>query len=366
MSKIKVAILFGGRSTEHEISLLSAQNIVSQMNRDVYEPVLIAIDKSGQWYYQRGEMKVSGEKDPLKVALSDKRTKILFSQNCDDHYIVSAEAPCGEPISTIDVVWPVLHGTYGEDGAVQGLAKIANLPCVGPGILGSAMGMDKEVMKRLLRDGGIISAPWVTLRRGDQYRYSYSDIVAQLGAELFVKPVNLGSSVGISFVRSEVEFQPAIDKAFEYDNKVIIEQRVIGREIECAILGNTDPQASIPGEVIPKDGFYSFESKYVDETGAELVIPAQVNEEELERIQKLAIRTFVSLECVGMARVDMFLTPQGQLYINEINTLPGFTDVSMYPTLWRYSGIDNEALVARLIELAIEEHRQFCALKTEA
>ncbi|MCL4116959.1 UNVERIFIED_CONTAM: hypothetical protein GTU68_012367 [Idotea baltica] len=350
MSRIKVAIIYGGRSTEHEISLLSAQNIIAGLDRSKYEPVLIAIDKQGKWFYHGSEMKITGGKNP--------------KANSDAHYITTTAV--GDKIATVDVIWPVLHGTFGEDGAIQGFAKLANLPCVGPGILGSAMGMDKEVMKRILRDGGIQSAPWITLRRGEAKKYTYQEVKAKLGAEIFVKPVNLGSSVGISFVRAEEEFQAAIDKAFRYDNKVLLETRIIGKEIECAVLGNSNPIASIPGEVIPNDGFYSFESKYIDEQGASLEIPAKLNLDQVEAIKELATRTFISLECTGMARVDMFLTPKGALYINEINTLPGFTDVSMYPTLMKLSGIENRELIDRLIQLAIEEHEFYNVLQRES
>lgn len=365
MTKINVAVLFGGRSTEHEISLLSAQNIIKSMDLTKYQPVLIGIDKTGRWHYHQDGMKLLHADDPKQIALTHSNEEVLFSQNTNDHYITSVNKS-SNVLASIDVLFPVLHGTYGEDGAIQGLAKIANLPCVGPGILGSAVGMDKEVMKRLLRDGGIESAKWVSLRRRDIDGINTSEIVSQLGTELFVKPVNLGSSVGITFVKKEEDLMPAIMKAFEYDNKVLIEERIIGREIECAVLGNDDPIASIPGEVIPKDGFYSFEAKYVDEHGAALKVPAELTEEEVQSIQELSIHTFIQLECSGLARVDMFLTPTGQLYINEINTLPGFTNISMYPTLWKLSGISNQELIDRLIQLAIKEHEVEKALKREA
>ena len=365
MSKIKVAVLFGGKSTEHEISLLSAQNVIRSLDRSKYEPILIGIDKKGRWYYQEDSLKLFHAKDAKKIALSDHSTEILFSQNTDDHYITAVNDSRRKPLASIDVIWPVLHGTYGEDGAIQGLAKIANLPCVGPGILGSAVGMDKEVMKRLLRDAGIKSADWVTLRRKDLSGLDVQQITKKLGEDLFVKPVNLGSSVGITYVNNEADLVPAIELAFEYDNKVIVEEKVEGRELECAVLGNEKPIASIPGEVIPKDGFYSYEAKYLDENGAALEIPAKLTQEEVEKIQDLSIRTFVLLECSGMARVDMFLTKEGELYINEINTLPGFTDISMYPTLWEHSGISKQDLVDRLIQLSIEAHEQESRLRRE-
>lgn len=364
MSKIKVAILYGGCSTEHEISLLSAQNIVTGLDLNKYEPVLIAIDKKGKWFYHEDKMQITGGNNPKKVKLIPQAQSILISQNAGEHYITYATD--GQKLQSIDVVWPVLHGTYGEDGAIQGFAKLANLPCVGPGILGSALGMDKEIMKRLLRDGGIDSAKWLTLRKGEATKYSYEEVSDRLGAELFIKPVNLGSSVGISFVSSKDDFQPAIDKAFRYDTKVLIEERIVGRELECAVLGNHDLVASIPGEVIINKGFYSFESKYVDESGATLHIPALLEDAEIRRIQELAKATFVALECSGMARVDMFLTSDNRLLINEINTLPGFTDVSMYPTLLKLSGISNVELIDRLIQLAIEENEYYNRLQRES
>lgn len=363
MSKINVAILYGGRSTEHEISLLSAQNIVAGLDRAKYQPVLIAIDKQGKWYYHGEEMQVTGGKDPKSIKLVTQASPILVSQNTDDHFLTHIVSK--DQGAHIDVIWPVLHGTFGEDGAIQGFAKLMNLPCVGPGILGSAVGMDKEVMKRLLRDEGIQSAPWVTLRKGEEKKYTYHEVSTILGSEIFVKPVNLGSSVGISLVCQDSDYEAAIHKAFLYDTKVLLEQRIRGREIECAILGNHNLIASVPGEVVVNKDFYSFESKYVDESGATLHIPASLTQQEIDRIQNLAKRTFIALECSGMARVDMFLTEGGSLLINEINTLPGFTDISMYPTLLKHTGIGNKELIDRLIQLAIEAHNDYSSLLRE-
>lgn len=363
MSKIKVAVLFGGKSTEHEISIISAKNIVAAMPKDKYEPILIGINKQGQWLFQNESLELIDTSNPKTVKLSANAEPMIISQNSNEHTLISIANQ--KDLGKIDVIFPVLHGTFGEDGAIQGFAKLANLPCVGPGILGSAVGMDKEVMKRLLRDAGIKNAKFITLRRKDQNKYSYSEVRAILGSELFIKPVNLGSSVGVSFVKEEAHFQKAIDHAFLFDNKVIIEKRIIGREIECAVLGNSDPIASIPGEVIPKDGFYSFESKYIDENGAALEIPANLTEEQIKNVKDIAITTYECLECSGMARVDMFLTPDDQYYINEINTIPGFTGISMYPTLWKISGISNEELIDRLIQLAIQEHNEDNRLQLE-
>ena len=299
--------------------------------------------------------------DPKKIKIEDKSTPVLLSPVSNDHRLLNAET--FEEITTINIMYPVLHGTYGEDGAIQGLAKMANLPCVGCGILGSAVGMDKEIMKRVLSANKINNAPYITVRRNDAEYPSYSEVVKELGTELFVKPANMGSSVGITHVKSDLNFQKALDYAFEYDNKIIIESRVIGREVECAVMGNLDPKASIVGEVIPKGGFYSYESKYISENGAELQIPAKITEQELLKVQNLSIKTYKVLECRGITRVDMFLTPEGECFINEVNTLPGFTKISMYPTLWKLSGVPIEELVDQLIEYAIEEHKSMESLE---
>lgn len=361
MSKIRVAVLFGGRSTEHEISLLSAQNIIKALPKDKYEPVLIGIDKTGKWFFQRDSIALFASQDPKKVILSDTSMPMLLSQNSNDHRLITAEN--GTDLGRIDVLFPILHGTYGEDGSLQGLAKLANLPCVGPGILGSAVGMDKEVMKRLLRDAGIDNAKFVTIRSYNYKNFHYRDVAAQLGNDLFVKPANLGSSVGISYVTTADQFDKAVLHALQYDAKVIVEEKIVGRELECAVLGNQFPEASIVGEVIPKNTWYSYEAKYIDEFGAGLEVPAKISTEDSDRIRALSIKTYQVLECSGMARVDMFMTPDKRLFINEINTLPGFTNISMYPTLWKHSGLSNEELVDKLVQLAIEAHQDFESLK---
>jgi D-alanine-D-alanine ligase len=268
-------------------------------------------------------------------------------------------------LGQLDVVFPVLHGPYGEDGSVQGLCRLANMPCVGAGVLGSAVGMDKDVMKRLLRDAGIPIARFVTLPRGMRAP-DFPALKEELGTPLFVKPANLGSSVGISRVESDEEYRAALASAFEYDTKVVVEECIVGREIECAVLGNEDPQASIPGEIVAGGGhtFYDYEAKYIDEKGAELRIPAPLDSRITEKVQSLARRAFTVLCCEGMARVDMFVKEGGEVLVNEINTIPGFTRISMYPKLWEASGISYSQLVDRLITLAIERHAAERELKT--
>ncbi len=355
MSKLNVGVFFGGKSAEHEISLISAQNVIKSLDRKKYNPVLIAIDQEGQWFYQSDEELLFVTDDPKKIKILDKCTPVLLSPVANDHRIIQIQSL--ETLAKIDIIYPVLHGTYGEDGAIQGLAKMANLPCVGCGIIGSSVGMDKEIMKRVLTANEIQNAPYITIRRNDNPYPSYEEAEAKLGSELFVKPSNMGSSVGITHVKQKNDYAKALDYAFQYDNKIIIESRVKGREVECAVMGNLDPKASLVGEVIPKGGFYSYESKYIDEDGAALEVPAKITQEELKMIQDISIKTFKVLECRGITRVDMFLTPSGACFINEINTLPGFTKISMYPTLWDISGVSIQDLVDLLINYAIEEHQ---------
>jgi D-alanine-D-alanine ligase len=268
----------------------------------------------------------------------------------------------GTPFGGIDVVFPVLHGPFGEDGTVQGLLKLANLPFVGAGVLGSAVGMDKDVMKRLLRDAEIPVGKFLVFQRGDTL--SYGKIKKQLGLPLFVKPANLGSSVGISKVSKKREFRAAIDEAFRYDNKVIIEEYIDGREIECSVLGNDEPAASLPGEIVVRHDFYSYDAKYIDDQGARLEIPAKLSRSVIRKIRKIAVRAYKALCCEGMARVDFFVQANGRVLVNEINTIPGFTKISMYPKMWEASGLSYPRLIDRLIRLALERARCERRLRT--
>lgn len=322
---IRVGILFGGKSAEHEVSLQSAKNVVDALELERFEPVLVKIEKDGTW--------------PGGVIAS------LMSGTFG-----------------LDVVFPILHGPFGEDGTVQGLLKLANLPFVGSSVLGSAVGMDKDVMKRLLRDAGLPIGKFVTVL--DKDTPDYEATVAALGLPLFVKPANLGSSVGISKVRNAEEFTTALAEAFRYDRKVVVEAFIEGREIECAVLGNDEPTASVPGEITASADFYSYEAKYLDEKGAAMAIPAKLSAEKAREIQALAVRVFQVLESAGLGRVDFFIKPDGEVIVNEINTMPGFTSVSMYPLLWETSGVPYRDLITRLIELAIERHAKELRLKT--
>jgi D-alanine-D-alanine ligase len=362
MEKLKVAIVFGGRSAEHEVSLQSAVNVLAALDRDKYEPLLIGIDRAGKWYLNSSSLKLIDLENPKRIRMDKGDNEVALVTAGKDHRLMDLGA--NRDLGRIDVMFPVLHGPYGEDGSIQGLAKLADIPCVGAGILGSAVGMDKVVMKRLLREAGLPVPSFLFFKRHSRCDISYEDTAAVLGSDLFVKPANLGSSVGISHVTGEGNFNDAVAEAFSYDTKIIIEEAVKGREIECSVLGSHDPIASLPGEVITRDGFYSYEAKYIDENGAVLKIPAKLDEPQIKRIQELAIKSFISLSCSGMARVDMFIREDDQaIIINEINTIPGFTRISMYPKLWEVSGIPNTVLVDRLINLAVSRYKEESGLR---
>ena len=360
--KLRVAVLFGGRSAEHEISLLSARFVVEALDRERFEPVLIGIDKTGRWLLQEEALLLGAARDPRLQRLNQAMPDVALAAHPEPSGGATLAIGGGEA-SGIDVVFPVLHGPMGEDGCVQGLLELAGVPYVGSGVLGSAVGMDKDVMKRLLREAELPIVPHVTVRRAawDRERADWIEQVAGLaGAEklpIFVKPANLGSSVGVRKVTDRAGIEAAIDHAFEFDLKVVCEQGVPGaREIECAVLGDDDPIASIPGEIVVDhaDGFYSYAAKYIDERGATTRIPADLSPAEVSAVQLLALRTFRALEGVGLGRIDFFLSSDGKLYVNEINTIPGFTAISMYPKLWEASGIPARELVERLIRLALD------------
>lgn len=363
MKKIRVGIVFGGRSAEHEVSLQSARNVLEALDRDKYDPVLIGIDREGRWRLDEQTRALFESARPLPNLAADSPREVALVARGEHSRLLDLSGQ--RELGKLDVVFPVLHGPYGEDGSVQGLCRLANMPCVGAGILGSAVGMDKDVMKRLLRDAGIPIARFVTLLRGKPAP-DFDALASQLGTPLFVKPANLGSSVGISRAGNEKEYQAAVAAAFEYDTKIVVEEFILGREIECAVLGNADPRASVPGEIVTGGShrFYDYDAKYLDEKGAELRIPAPLDEALAGTVRALAVRAFTVLCCEGMARVDMFLKETGEVLVNEINTIPGFTRISMYPKLWEVSGIPYSQLVDRLITLAMERHATEHALKT--
>jgi D-alanine-D-alanine ligase len=360
-TKLNVAILFGGKSAEHEVSLQSAKNVYDAMDRSKYNPVLIGIDKKGNWLLHREADFLLNMDSPESIKMNENGTGVAILPESRGKL---AEFGGPEKSGSIDVVLPILHGPLGEDGTVQGLLKLADIPFAGAEVLGSAIGMDKDVMKRLLRDAGILIADFIMLRNADK-RPSYEDVAARFGETMFIKPANMGSSVGVSKVRNAAEFDAAIEEAFRFDRKIIVEENIQGREIECSVLGNHDPEASVPGEIISGHDFYSYEAKYIDEKGAQLMIPADLSPDLAKKVQQTAIKTFQVLECEGMARVDSFLTADGRIIVNEINTLPGFTRISMYPKLWEASGISYRELIDRIIMLAIERHEEQKKLRTD-
>jgi D-alanine-D-alanine ligase len=346
-SKITVGIIFGGKSAEHEVSLQSAKNVYDAIDRGRFEPVLIGIDKNGVWRSMGDSLSLLNTGDPRRISLNLSGEPVVLPP-------ASAGLLSGVNGPKLDVVFPILHGPLGEDGTVQGLLKLAGTPFVGSGVLGSAVSMDKDVMKRLFRDSGLPIGKFLTLKSREKLP-SFAEIETALGRPFFVKPANMGSSVGISKVKGEAEYANAVSEAFKYDVKIIIEEFIPGREIECGVLGNENPIASIPGEIIPAHEFYSYNAKYIDENGARLEIPAKLDNGCQKRIQELAIKAFNTLCCEGLSRVDFFLKENGEILINEINTIPGFTKISMYPKLWEASGIGYTELISRLIELALEK-----------
>ncbi len=315
--KLRIGVLFGGKSAEHDVSLVSSKNVITALDKKKYLVSAVKIDRSGKF-----DLGILGN---------------------------------------FDAIFPVLHGPFGEDGSMQGLLKIAGVPFVGPSVLGSALGMDKDVMKRILRDAGIPIGKFVTVRAHE--KITFEKISKELGLPLFIKPANMGSSVGVSKAKNKKEFDKALKEAFKFDTKVVIEEFIDAREIECAVLGNENPVASIPGEIIAGQEFYSYDAKYVDST-SESQIPAKIDKAAIKKVQELAVKTFKVLECEGMGRVDFFLKKNGQILVNEINTIPGFTNISMYPKMWEKSGIPLPKLLDMLIDLAIKRYKREQKLQT--
>jgi len=387
MKKLRVGVLFGGRSGEHEVSLLSAASVVDAIDKSKYEVVPIGISKEGRWL-------TAGDAEALLHGKPPDESKHLRAGDPEATpgaaVLASGEAVVvpPEPVHrgstsltpfqgeaatlrrasdraiNVDVIFPVLHGTFGEDGTIQGLLELADIAYVGAGVLGSAAGMDKDIMKALFRSAGLPIVRHVTILRSEwhaDHKKTEGKIDKRLKYPVFVKPANLGSSVGISKAHNKKELGPAIYEAAKFDRKIVIEQGVGGaknkaREIECSVLGNDRPQASVPGEIVPVKEFYDYAAKYLDE-GSELVIPAKLNQAEVKKVRELAIRAFQAVDCSGLARVDFLMEPKTRkLFVNEINTMPGFTAISMYPKLWAASGLSYSDLIDRLIQLGIERH----------
>nr|AGS53658.1 D-alanine--D-alanine ligase [uncultured bacterium contig00086] len=388
--KIKVGILFGGKSAEHEVSLQSAKNVYDAIDRAKYEPVLIGIDKSGRWLLNEDSEFLLDADDPKHIRLNPSsgavalvpQSRGAIANLSNTRQVDSSAAGKNSRASpweaSIDVVFPILHGPFGEDGTVQGLLKLADIPFVGAGVLASAAGMDKDVMKRLFRDAGLPIGKFLTIHAGEKFP-AYEEVCAELGSPLFIKPANMGSSVGVSKVHSRDEYLQCLKAAFEYDTKVIMEEFIQGRELECSVLGSHfaapgeegEIKASAVGEVKPRHEFYSYDAKYIDEHGAELVIPADIPPVIAGQARELAVKVFKTLCCEGLGRVDFFLKApaseggEGKIIVNEINTMPGFTRISMYPKLWEASGISYTSLIDRLIELALLRYEKEKGIKTD-
>jgi D-alanine-D-alanine ligase len=364
MKKLRVAVLYGGRSGEHEVSLQSAASVINYLDRDRFEIVPVAIDKQGRW--RLNDISLLEGKKSLPVFKD--APKVMLPPNPADSGGGSALIRLGESGEArgIDVVFPVMHGPLCEDGTIQGLLELADLPYVGCGVLASAIAMDKEMAKRVARDAGIPIVPYVSLKHEvwkKEKQQLAKSIEAQLGYPVFVKPANLGSSVGVHKVKEPGDLGAALEDAFNYDRKVLVEAAVNAREIELSVLENleagADPLVSVPGEIDPAHEFYSYEAKYLDENGAALIVPAKLDPEETKRAQDIGRKVFTALECEGMARVDLFLDrTNGEFFFNELNTIPGFTSISMYPKLWEASGISYQELLSKLVDLAIARHEK--------
>ncbi len=359
--KVRVGVVFGGRSGEHEVSLASAQSVMNAIDKEKYEVVPIGITKAGQWIASGDPMKAleAGDAQASRPAalLGDPSHRGLMRLQDTEQAIEATR------LTELDVVFPVMHGPYGEDGTVQGLLELAGIPYVGAGVIGSALGLDKAVFKDVMLAHGFPIVDQVLLKRKawDADPEGVMDrIEGALDYPVFTKPANLGSSVGISKCDDRAELAAGLAEAARYDRKLIVERGVpAAREIEVSVLGNDDPIASLPGEVIPSREFYSYEAKYFDEgeDASELLIPAPLSPEMTERVRELAVEVYQAIDCAGMARVDFLLSGEtGELYVNEVNTIPGFTSISMYPKLWAATGISYPELIDRLIELAVERH----------
>ena len=379
MKKLRVGVIYGGRSSEHEVSLASAAAVFQHLDRDRYEPIAIRIEKDGRWALASRPPQLLSAAAVIEAAKAGRpdpgREAHLVAHPGGDTLLTidrpstgSGQAPVAVSGLSLDVVFPVLHGPYGEDGTVQGLLELANVPYVGAGVLASAVGMDKATMKLVFAARGLPVCDYEVVLKRDWQRDRRSilaTVVSRLGFPVFVKPANLGSSVGISKAKHAVELGKAIDFAAEFDRKVVVEAAVPqAREIECAVLGNDAPDASVPGEVVPSREFYDYEAKYIDE-GSKLLIPAPLTVTQTEEVRALAVAAFKAIDGAGMARVDFLLAgDSGVLYLNEVNTIPGFTTISMYSKMWAASGLEYPQLLDRLIALALERHAEKQQLRT--
>jgi D-alanine-D-alanine ligase len=356
--RLRVGILFGGRSGEHEVSVASAASVIRALDAEKYEAVPIGITKDGRWLVGAAAQKMTDQK--LLPELLKTGERVVLPPDPSAAALVPLTGQ-SQPSVKVDVIFPVLHGTFGEDGTVQGLLDLAGVAYVGAGVLGSAVGMDKDLQKRIFRDAKLPIVPFLAISRHEWEKNRGKTLVAikkKFRFPLFVKPATLGSSVGMTRVHNAAELPAAMDLAAEFALKIIVERAIRGREIEVAVLGNAEPKAAIPGEIIPHREFYDYQAKYL-ESGTRLEIPAKLDKKQAAKFQDYAVRAFLAIECTGMARVDFFLERgTGKIYLNEVNTIPGFTSISMYPKMWEATGLPYTELISRLIELAIEQHAE--------
>lgn len=357
--RLRVGILFGGRSGEHEVSLASAASVIRALDTDKYEAIPIGITKDGRWLVGAPAQKMTEQKMLPELLKTGER--VVLPPDPSASALLPLSPGNAQPSIKVDVIFPVLHGTFGEDGTVQGLLDLAGVPYVGSGVLGSAVGMDKDMQKRLFHEAKIPIVEFLSIPRHEWEKNRGKTLVAikkKFRFPLFVKPATLGSSVGMTRVNEAAELPAAMDLAASFALKVIVERAIRGREIEVAVLGNEDPCASVPGEIIPHREYYDYSAKYL-ESGSRIEIPAKLSKKEIAQFQEYAVRGYKSIECAGMARVDFFLErATKKIYLNEINTIPGFTSISMYPKMWEVSGVTYTELITRLIELAIEQHAE--------
>jgi D-alanine-D-alanine ligase len=361
--KQRLAVLFGGQSTEHEVSLRSSINIINAVNRQKFDLTLIGVDKQGRWTLCNEADYLIHPDDPARVKLAPSTRYLAVVPGHNAAQLI--DIANGQALPAIDVAFSVLHGAAGEDGSIQGLLRVLGIPFVGPDVLGSAVCMDKDMTKRVLRDAGLPVTPSITLHRSDSAAVDFDAIAGALGLPLFIKPASQGSSVGVSKVQDAAGFRQALDMAFAFDHKVLVETAISGREIETAVLGNDHPDVSVCGEILANDDFYAYDTKYLKDGQAGLLIPAPLDVSISEDIRRIALAAFRVLGCAVMARVDFFLTNQQEIILNEVNTIPGFTSISMYPKLWEASGLDYPQLVDRLITLALERARDAADIKTD-
>ncbi len=361
--KVRVGLIFGGKSGEHEVSLASAQSVARAINRDKYEIAMIGITKEGRWLVGDHALAHLAMLAPTPLLKNGFEKTNGAAHAVDSNELIPRGTnglTTSSPLREIDVAFPLLHGPFGEDGTVQGLLELVDMPYVGAGVAASAVGMDKALMKAIFRAQGLPTPDWIVILRSDwekQPEETIHRVESAFGYPCFVKPANLGSSVGVTKAHNWDELTQALVTASEYDRRIVAERAIDGREIECSVLGNDEPIASTPGEIVPRREFYDYAAKYADQSGTELVIPADLDPAVTRATQELAIRAFRAIDCSGMARVDMFLErANGKIILNEINTIPGFTAVSMYPRMWEKSGIPYPDLIDRLIQLALDRH----------